>query len=327
MLDRTEVLDQARSVFRIEGEEIARVSERLGEEFVKAVELILDAPGRVIVTGMGKSGHIGKKIAATLASTGTPAYFLHPAEGIHGDLGMVTSGDVVLAISNSGGSPEILDILPVIARIGAKTIALSGRRESELGKNSDIFLDIGVKQEACPLGLAPTASTTATLVMGDALAVALLQVRGFKPEDFALFHPGGSLGKQLLLTVDSVMHKGDDLPKIDPEKTVQEALFTITSKGLGAAVVCDRSEVMLGLLTDGDIRRALEKGHEALKLPVVKIMNEKPSTIAADRLATQALHVMESHQPRPITVLPVVDDQGKIKGLIHLTDLLRQGVV
>ena len=327
MRTREEILAQAQQVFQIESEAIQKLSDRLGDEFVQAVELLLRSPGRVIVTGMGKSGHIGKKMAATLASTGTPAYFLHPAEGIHGDLGMVTEQDIVLAISNSGSTPEILDILPSLGRIGAKLIVMSGKRNSTLGKSADVFLDVAVDQEACPLGLAPTASTTATLAMGDALAVALLQAHDFKPEDFALFHPGGSLGKKLLLTVETVMHKGEELPIVQPNVSVQEALFMITAKGLGVAVVADQSGKMIGLLTDGDVRRGLEKGHEMLGYPVEKIMTANPAVISPERLAVYALNLMENHQPRPITVLPVVDDQGKILGLVHLTDLLRQGVV
>ena len=327
MTDKETILSQARQVFQIEAEGIARISSNLGDEFVQAVEMLLHSPGRVIVTGMGKSGHIGTKMAATLASTGTPAYFLHPAEGIHGDLGMVTKDDVVLAISNSGATPEILDILPALGRIGAKLIVLSGKRNSPLGKAADVFLDVEVEREACPLGLAPTASTTATLAMGDALAVALLSARNFRPEDFALFHPGGSLGKKLLLTVSSVMHKGDGLPVINPEKTVQEALFVITDKGLGGVIVADSDGIMLGLLTDGDVRRSLEKGRESLDLPVCEVMTKNPQTILPERLAVHALHLMESHAPRPITILPVADEDNRILGLIHLTDLLRQGVV
>lgn len=324
---KEKILAQGREVFAIEAEAICYIAEKLGDEFVAAVEMLLHSPGRVIVTGMGKSGHIGSKIAATLASTGTPAYFLHPAEGIHGDLGMVTKEDVVLAISNSGSTPEILDILPTLGRIGSKLLVLSGKRESPLGQAADVFLDICVKQEACSLGLAPTASTTATLAMGDALAVALLNQRNFQPEDFALFHPGGSLGKRLLLTTEMVMHKGEELPLIEPDKTLQEALFVITDKGLGGVIVADKEKNMLGLLTDGDIRRALEGGRDSLDLPVVRFMTQKPETIGADRLAAQALHRMEQHQPRPITILPVTDDKNRILGLIHLTDLLRQGVV
>ena len=326
-MDRNEVLAQARQVFQIESEGIAKISSNLGDEFVAAVEMLLHSSGRVIVTGMGKSGHVGSKITATLASTGTPAYFLHPAEGIHGDLGMVTQNDVVLAISNSGATPEILDLLPTLGRIGAKLIVLSGKRNSPLGKTADVFLDVEVEREACPLGLAPTASTTATLAMGDALAVALLSARNFRPEDFALYHPGGSLGKKLLLTVEAVMHKDEGLPLIEPTKTVQEALFVITDKGLGGVIVAEVDGKMLGLLTDGDIRRALEKGKNSLDLAVSEVMTKDPKTVSAERLAVHALHLMESHQPRPITVLPVTDENQRAVGLIHLTDLLRQGVV
>lgn len=327
MTESNQILTQAKEVFEIEAESIQKLSKRIGEEFVQAVETILNSSGRVIVTGMGKSGHVGKKISATLASTGTPAYFLHPAEGIHGDLGMVTKEDVVLAISNSGATPEILNILPAIRRIGAQIIVLSGRRDSVLGREADIFLDIAVEREACPLGLAPTASAIATLAMGDALAVALLTARDFKPEDFALFHPGGSLGKKLLLSVEGVMRSGDEIPLVKPTQTVQEALFIITAKGMGVGVVVNPDKTMQGLLTDGDVRRALEKGRDFLDKAVVEIMTVSPATISKDRLAAYALKLMENHQPRPITVLPVVDAENHILGLVHLTDLLRQGVV
>ncbi|EAX47323.1 KpsF/GutQ family protein [Thermosinus carboxydivorans Nor1] len=321
------IIDQARQVLEAEAEAIRSLIPRINGEFTQAVNMILACKGRVIVTGMGKSGLIGKKIAATLASTGTPAFFLHPAEGVHGDLGMVTSEDIVLAISNSGETNEIISILPSIKRIGARIIAMTGRPASTLGKNSDLVLDVAVEKEACPLGLAPTASTTATLAMGDALAVALLSERKFTPEDFALFHPGGSLGRKLLLTVENVMHSGDDNPVVTPDKTVKEALFVITAKGLGATSVVDADGRLLGIITDGDIRRGLEKGHDFLDKPVTALMTRTPRTITKDKLAAQALNMMEKNKPRPITVLPVVDEQYRAIGMIHLTDLLRQGVV
>lgn len=321
------IVEQAQMVLKIEAEAIKSLIPRINGQFTAAVELILACEGRVVVTGMGKSGHIGRKISATLASTGTPSFFLHPAEGVHGDLGMVTSQDVVIAISGSGETAEVLSILPILKRIGASVIALCGREVSTLVKNSDIFLDVGVATEACPLGLAPTASTTATLAMGDALAVALLSARKFTPEDFALFHPGGALGRKLLLRVSDLMHIDAENPVITPDKTVKEALFVITDKGLGATLVVDEAGYLLGIVTDGDIRRGLEKGHEFLDKPVTDIMSKSARTITQDKLAAEALRTMEKNQPRPITVLPVVDSERRAVGIIHITDLLRHGVV
>lgn len=321
------IIEQAQKVLKIEAEAVESLIPRINGQFTAAVELMLACQGRVVVTGMGKSGHIGRKMAATLASTGTPSFFLHPAEGVHGDLGMVTAHDVVIAISGSGETAEVLRILPIVKRIGASVIALCGREDSTLVKNSDIFLDVGVEQEACPLGLAPTASTTATLAMGDALAVALLSARKFTPEDFALFHPGGALGRKLLLRVADLMHTESENPVVSPEKSVKEVLFVITDKGLGAAMVVDTAGHLLGIVTDGDIRRGLERGHEFLDKPVTELMSKLPHTITADKLAAEALHCMEKNKPRPITILPVVDSEGHAVGIIHITDLLRHGVV
>ena len=289
--------------------------------------MILDCPGRVVITGMGKSGIIGRKMAATFASTGTPSFYLHPAEGIHGDLGMVTESDVVIALSNSGETGEVLHILPSLRRIGAKLIAMVGNAESSLAKNSDITLDVGVSQEACPLGLAPTSSTTAALAYGDALALALLSKRKFTASQFAVFHPGGSLGRKLLLTVEDIMHSGADNPVVNGATTVQDALFVITDKGLGAVSVVDDNEIMIGVLTDGDIRRGLSKGIDFLQRSVTELMTRAPKTITKDKLAAQALHLMESNSPKPITVLPVIDEERRVIGLLHMTDLVRQGVV
>jgi arabinose-5-phosphate isomerase len=321
------IIRQAKEVLAIEAEAIQALIPRIDGQFMAAVELILACNGRVIVTGMGKSGLVGRKIAATLASTGTPAFFLHPAEAIHGDLGMVMAEDVVLALSNSGETAEVLSILPIIRRIGARVIAMSGRENSTLVNNADAFLNVAVEREACPLGLAPTASTTAALAMGDAMAVALLTARRFTPEDFALFHPGGSLGRRLFLTVEEVMHSGEDNPVTPLGHTVKEALFVITAKGLGATAIVDDDGRLQGIITDGDIRRSLEKGLDFLNKRVEEIMTRTPRTITADKLAAQALHVMEKNKPRPITVMPVVDAQQRAIGMIHLTDLLRQGVV
>jgi len=321
------IIEQARQALAIEAAAIEALIPRINGQFSTAVNMILQTPGRVIVTGMGKSGIIGRKIASTLASTGTPAFFLHPAEGIHGDLGMVTGEDIVIALSYSGETAELISILPTIKRLGAQIISLCGRETSALAQNSDVFLNVSVEKEACPLGLAPTASTTAALAMGDALAVALLSARHFTPEDFALFHPGGALGRKLLLTVEAIMHSGEENPVVTSDKTVKEALFVITAKGLGATTVVDQDGCLAGIITDGDIRRGLENGHDFLDKPVTALMTKQPRTITKDKLAAHALHLMEKNQPRPITVLPVVDEDRRAIGMIHLTDLLRQGVV
>lgn len=321
------ILEQAKEVLAIEAAAITALIARLDGQFTATVDLILGCSGRVIVTGIGKSGLVGRKIAATLASTGTPAFFLHPAEANHGDLGMVTGDDVVLALSQSGETDEVLSILPSIKRLGAKVVAMTGREQSTLARNADVVLDVAVEKEACPLGLAPTASTTAMLAMGDALAVALLSARKFTPEDFALFHPGGSLGRKLLLTVEQVMHSGGENPLTPLGKTVKEALFVITAKGLGATSVVDEAGRLQGIITDGDIRRSLEKGYDFLNKRVEEVMTRTAKTITPGKLAAQALHMMEKNKPRPITVLPVVDDEQRAIGMIHLTDLLRQGVV
>ena len=321
------MLEQARQVLRMEAEAVLEQVERIDEHFKAAVEMIMACPGRTVITGMGKSGIIGRKMAATLASTGTPSFYLHPAEGIHGDLGMVTEGDVVIALSNSGETGEVLHILPSLRRIGAKLIAMVGNPNSTLAKNSDIVLNVGVTREACPLGLAPTSSTTAARAYGDALALALLSKRKFTASQFAVFHPGGSLGRKLLLTVEDIMHSGTENPLVKADISVQDALFVITDKGLGAVSVVDDDNKMLGVLTDGDIRRGLSKGVDFLKRPVTELMTASPKTITKEKLAAQALHIMESNRPKPITVLPVVDAENHVIGLLHMTDLVRQGVV
>lgn len=322
-----EMLKHAQDVLRMEAEAVLELVPRIDANFAAAVEMILQCPGRTVITGMGKSGIIGRKMAATLASTGTPSFYLHPAEGIHGDLGMVTAGDVVIALSNSGETGEVLNILPSLRRIGAKIIAMVGNDASTLAKNADVVLNVGVSKEACPLGLAPTSSTTAALAYGDALALALLQRHHFTASQFAIFHPGGSLGRRLLLTVGDIMHSGEENPIVVGETTVQEALFVITDKGLGAVSVIDANGVMQGVLTDGDIRRGLSKGVDFLQRPVTELMTKQPKTITKDKLAAQALHIMESNHPKPITVLPVIDADNKVIGLLHMTDLVRQGVV
>ncbi len=322
-----DILADARDVLQQEAKGIENLIPTLDQNFVNAVHMIMESKGRTIVTGMGKSGHIARKVSATLSSTGTPSIFLHPAEGIHGDLGMVTGDDVVLAFSNSGETVEILNILPSLKRIGAKIIAVVGNHNSTLAKNSDVILDASVEKEACPLGLAPTTSTTVALALGDALAIVLLSCHHFTKNQFAIYHPGGALGRKLLMTVENVMHKGNDNPVISEDSIVQDALFMMTEKGLGAVSVVDEEGRLVGLVTDGDVRRGLETGSNFLQWPVDAMMTKNPRQITSDKLAAEALHIMEKNQPRPITVLPVVDGDGKAVGMVHLTDLLRQGVV
>lgn len=321
------LLEVAARVLHDEAEAILKLIDRLDTSFEDAVNLISHSSGRVILTGMGKSGHIAKKVSATMASTGTPSFFLHPAEGIHGDLGMVTAQDIVIAYSNSGETGEILNIIPSMKRIGAKMIAVVGNVNSTLAKNSDVVLYAGAEKEADSLGLAPTSSTTAALALGDALAVTLMEKMHFTADNFAVFHPGGSLGRRLLLTVEMVMHKGDNNPVIFENSSIKDALFAMTDKGLGAVSVIDENYMLQGLMTDGDVRRGLENGINFLSLPVKEGMTKKPIVITPDKLAAEALHLMEKHVPHPITVLPVADNNGKSVGMIHITDLLRQGVV
>lgn len=320
------MLEIARRVLQIEADAVYALKERLNGDFVKAIEILLACQGKVVVTGMGKSGLICHKIAATMASTGTPTFFLHPAEGIHGDLGMLSRGDVVIAVSYSGETEEICRILPVIKRMGLPLIAMSGRPTSTLGIAGDVHLDVSVAEEACPLGLAPTASTTATLAMGDALAVALLNERGFRAEDFAMFHPGGALGKKLLLRVEDLMHKGADIPLVSPDTLLRDALFEITSKKLGVTGVVDAAGLLLGVFTDGDLRRMMERGLETLQLPIAEAMSTSPKRILRRNLAAKALQIMEQHAITSLFVFE--DEQSQVPiGIIHLHDLLRAGVV
>ncbi|MBT1071027.1 KpsF/GutQ family sugar-phosphate isomerase [Pelotalea chapellei] len=319
------IADEARRVIRTEAEALLVLADRIDTSFEKSVELILAATGRVVVSGMGKSGLIGQKIASTMASTGTPALFLHPAEGIHGDLGMIMKGDVVIAISNSGETEELLRILPVIKRLGAHLIGMSGNPSSTLARSSDVFLDVSVKEEACPLGLAPTASTTATLAMGDALAVSLLVQRGFKAEDFAIFHPGGSLGKKLFLRVEDLMHSGDALPLVAEDTLMKDVLFVISAKRMGVTGVIDGAGYLRGVITDGDLRRALEKGLEIFGQRAGELMKLNPRRIKRDELAAAALQVMEQHS---ITSLFVFENDSCCTpcGIVHLHDILRAGI-
>ena len=320
--------ERAKRVLRIEADAVAALVSRIDEQFEKAVEMVLKCRGRVVVTGMGKSGLIGKKIAATLASTGTPALFLHPAEGIHGDLGMVTRGDTVIALSNSGETEEISRMLPSLKRLDIKIIALTGNPESTLAKNSDVVIDVGVKEEACPLGLAPTASTTATLAMGDALAVALLDQRGFKEEDFACFHPGGALGKKLLLRVRDLMHTEDEVPLVSEETLIKDAIYEISSKKMGVTAVVNASGKLVGVISDGDLRRWMEKtektGENLLAKKSRDIMTKNPKVANKDSLAAEAVSIMEKNS---ITCLIVANSDAVPEGVIHLHDLLKAGVV
>ena len=321
-----EILESARKVIRVEAEAVATLAARLDENFAKAVMIILECSGRVVVTGMGKSGLICQKMVATMASTGTPAIFLHPAEGVHGDLGMLMKGDLVIAVSNSGETDEITRILPIIKRLGLPLIAMSGNPGSTLGRAGDVFLDISIKEEACPLQLAPTASTTVTLAMGDALAVALLLKRGFREEDFALYHPGGALGKRLLLRVEDLMHVGADMPKVKVNTQLKDALYEISSKKLGITGIVDEQGALLGVFTDGDLRRKIEQGIEVLHKPVSEIMSGEPKRILRTNLAAKALQRMEEHKITSLFVFETEEDRVPV-GIIHLHDLLKAGVI
>jgi len=318
------LIARGRRVLATEAEAVAALEHRLGEPFAQACRLILGCEGRVVVTGMGKSGHVGNKIAATLASTGSPSFFLHPAEAKHGDIGMITGKDVVLALSNSGETEELLTILPVIKRIDVPLIALTGKPGSTLARYATVTLDVSVPAEACPLNLAPTTSTTATLAMGDALAVAVLEARGFTEQDFARSHPGGSLGRRLLLHVDEVMRTGDDLPAVGPETPLSAGLLEMSRKGLGMTTVVDGARRVLGVFTDGDLRRALDKQLDVHATRMHDVMTANPKMARPRMLAAEAVHLMEAHR---ITALPVVDEQGTLVGALNVHDLLRAGVM
>lgn len=322
MKTKTDFLESARRTLRMETESLQALAGHLDAEFEKACELILACTGRVVVTGMGKSGHIGHKLAATLASTGTPAFFVHPGEASHGDMGMITDTDVVIALSNSGEVTEIITLVPLIKRLGAGLISMTGNAASTLGRSADAHLYCGVEQEACPLNLAPTSSTTAALVMGDALAIALLEARGFTANDFAFSHPGGSLGRKLLLKVGDIMHRGEAMPVVRPDTLLRDALLEMTRKGLGMTTVMDEAGQLLGIYTDGDLRRTLDLGTDLLTTPIQKVMHPGAKTIESDHLAAQALFEMEE---RKITSLVVMED-GKPAGVVHMHDILRAGV-
>jgi arabinose-5-phosphate isomerase len=323
-LDDDGVKQLGRDVLDIEAEAILALRARIGPEFISACSTCLDCRGRVVVTGMGKSGHVAGKIAATLASTGTPAFFVHPGEASHGDLGMITATDVVLAISNSGETPEILTILPLIKRLGVPLIAMTGRPESTLALAADAHLDVAVDKEACPLNLAPTASTTATLAMGDALAVALLHSRGFTREDFAFSHPGGLLGRRLLLHVRDIMRTGERVPRVAPDLVVSEGLFEISRKGLGMTAVVDDDDRVLGIYTDGDLRRTLDTHRELTSTRIGDVMTRNVKTVHEGMLAAEAVRLMETYA---ITALLVVDDADRLIGAFNVHDLLQAGVM
>jgi arabinose-5-phosphate isomerase len=323
--DAEHFLDLARGVLDIEAQAVAALKNRLGEPFLEAHRLILETKGRVVVTGMGKSGHIARKIASTLASTGTPAFFMHPGEASHGDLGMITAQDVVIAISYSGESNEILSILPVIKRRGASVIAITGKATSTLATEADVHLDARVDKEACPLNLAPTASTTATLALGDALAVTLLDARGFKDDDFAMHHPGGALGRRLLVHVSDIMRKGDQLPRSSPDTMMPEAIVEMSRKGIGMTCVVDPDAKLLGIFTDGDLRRTLEKHDNIKSVRVGDVMTPNPRSIAPERLAAEAAKILQEHKLGGRLV--VLDPSGKLVGALTFHDLLAAGVV
>jgi arabinose-5-phosphate isomerase len=321
-LDQDKVLGSARRVLRIEEESIRALRTRLGGEFAAAVELLKTCGGRVVFAGMGKSGLVCRKIAATFASTGTPALFLHPAEGGHGDLGMLAKGDVLVAVSNSGETHELIRLLPAVKRLGIPIISLTGSARSTLASRADVVLDISVTEEACPLNLAPTASTTVTMAIGDALAVALLEARGFTEDDFAFFHPDGALGRRLL-AVEEIMHKGDEIPRVTPETVMKEAIFEITSKQLGFTTVQDGEGRLLGIITDGDLRRSLERISDPLSLSASEVMTPSPKVINSGALAAKALQVMESNK---ITNLVVLDSRDRVAGVLHMHDILKAGI-
>ena len=322
--DASRVLALAAQTFEIEARALLGLAARQNEGFARAVQVILECPGRVIVTGMGKSGHVGRKIAATLASTGTPAFFVHPAEASHGDLGMVQAGEVVLAISNSGESDELAAILPAMKRIGVTLVAMTGRAESTLAKHADFVISSAVDQEACTLNLAPTASTTAQMALGDALAVALLDARGFKEDDFARSHPGGSLGRKLLMHVRDLMRSGDAVPSVGPQASLNELLREMTGKGLGFTAVVGPDGQALGIFTDGDLRRLIERGADLRSLSAADVMYPNPKLVRADALAVDAADVMEQHR---ITSVLVIEDDGTVVGAINSNDLMRAKVI
>ena len=323
-VDRERALRLAQETFDIEAAAVLGLKQRVGEPFARAVEKMMNVRGRVVVMGIGKSGHIARKIAATLASTGTPAMFVHPAEASHGDLGMIKAVDLVMAVSNSGEVDEVTSLLPVIKRLGVTLIAMTGNANSTLARHADIVLDCGVEKEACPLQLAPTASTTAQLAMGDALAVALLDARGFREEDFARSHPGGALGRKLLTHVADIMRTGETVPRVMPSTGFSDMMRMMSGKGLGATAVADAEGKLLGIFTDGDLRRMIEKGQDMRGMTAGDVMHTRPKTIHPEALAAEAAQLMEQHR---ITLVLVVDGAGRLVGAINSNDLLRAKVI
>lgn len=320
--DKLKTLGKA--VIETEQEAILSLTERIDNKFVDACHIIFDCKGRIVVTGMGKSGHVANKIAATLASTGTPSFFVHPGEASHGDLGMITPDDVVIALSNSGETDEIVALLPVIKRLNTPLITLTGRPDSTLAKTSNINIDVSVKKEACPLGLAPTSSTTAALAMGDAIAIALLEVRGFSEDDFALSHPGGTLGRRLLLRVEDIMHTDKDIPKVSENATLSDALAEMSKKGLGVTTIVNNDDIVLGVFTDGDLRRTLDSGIDFKSCNIKDVMTKNSKHILPESLAASALALMETHR---INALAVVNKESKLIGMLNMHDLLRARVI
>ncbi len=320
----SKLIELGRAVIRTEAAAVSNLLERVNADFVRASQLILECKGRTVVIGMGKSGHIGSKIAATLASTGTPAFFVHPAEASHGDFGMITRDDVVIALSNSGETDEVTSLLPMIKRLAVPLIALTGNPASTLATAATVILNVSVREEACPLGLAPTASTTAALVMGDALAIALLEVRGFSADDFARAHPGGRLGRRLLLHVSDIMHAGAEIPKIREDALLKDALLEMTRKGLGTTAIVDERDHAIGIFTDGDVRRALDAGVDIHKTRIGEIMTRKFKSISSDKLAAEALAIMEQFK---INALLVIDHESRLTGILNMHDLLRARVI
>ncbi len=319
-----ELLKLASEVLTIESRAVDALRDRLGDEFIAACKLCLETPGRIVVSGMGKSGHISNKIAATLSSTGTPAFFMHPAEASHGDLGMITSQDLLLAISYSGETMEVVTILPLVKRMGAKLLSITGNPKSTMAKAADVHLDISVTEEACPLNLAPTASTTATMAMGDALAVALLNSRGFTAEDFARSHPSGNLGKRLVLRVSDIMRSGDRIPAVTSDVSLRDGLMEMTDKGLGMTAVVSDDRTLEGIFTDGDLRRTLDNGADIHSTHIRDVMRGNCKTISSDMLAAEALHILEENK---ITSLVVTDEDNKLVGALNIHDLFREGLM
>jgi len=324
MQDMEKICELGRAVIETELQAIQALLKRIDQNFVNACRYLLNCEGRVIVMGIGKSGHVARKIAATFASTGTPAFFVHPGEAKHGDMGMVTKKDVVLALSNSGETEEIISLIPFIKHLGIPLISMTGKSDSTLAQTANVNIDVSVEKEACPLGLAPTASTTAALVMGDALAISLLEKRGFTAEDFAISHPGGSLGKRLLLRVDDVMHKGEAIPKVDMNALFKTALMEMTQKKLGMTTVVNQNNELAGIFTDGDVRRAFDYNRDIHETVMHQIMTRNPKVISSGILAAEALRIMENHK---ITALIVADEKNKPIGVVHMHDLLRAGVM